>query len=358
MKPLHFLVVAGLLSCTIALRETASAVDEPGPPALHVAGNHLEDTAGKVVRLQGVNIPSLDWSPGGEHFLESLEKALDVWHSNSIRIPLTQDLWFGYYQGNRNPDEGKAYRALVDQIIQKIATNKAYAVLDLHWSDGGQWGDHVGQHCMPDENSILFWKDVAARYANHPAVLFDLYNEPHDVSWDVWQNGGEVDEKNDDPTRGLHLMYRTPGMQALLDTVRAMGAKNVVVVGGLDWGYDLRGLLDGHALTDDKGNGILYATHIYPWKKERDARVAAVLEKYPVYVGEVGTKPWKPGEPAHENVYTPTWAPEVLAFIKQHQLSWAAWSFHPGASPCLIQDWNYTPTPYWGELVLQALTQP
>ncbi len=49
---------------------------------------------------------------------------------------------------------------------------------------------------MPDRNSVAFWKDVAAAYKNHPAVIFDLYNEPHDVSWDVWLKGGKVTEKD------------------------------------------------------------------------------------------------------------------------------------------------------------------
>ena len=48
---------------------------------------------------------------------------------------------------------------------------------------------------MPDPNSAAFWKDVATAYKNHPAVIFDLYNEPHDVSWDIWLRGGKVAEK-------------------------------------------------------------------------------------------------------------------------------------------------------------------
>ena len=40
-----------------------------------------------------------------------------------------------------------------------------------------------------------FWEAVAKAFANHPTVLFDLYNEPHDVSWQVWRNGGMVSEK-------------------------------------------------------------------------------------------------------------------------------------------------------------------
>jgi aryl-phospho-beta-D-glucosidase BglC (GH1 family) len=51
-------------------------------------------------------------------------------------------------------------------------------MLDLHWSDAGEWGKQIGQHVMPDQNSVAFWNDVATTYKNHPAVIFDLYNEP------------------------------------------------------------------------------------------------------------------------------------------------------------------------------------
>ena len=326
------------------------------PPALKVVGNHLETLKGKTVRLQGVNIPSLDFNPEGDHLQESMKVALGEWNAKIIRIPLTQDLWYGYYQGKQAADKGAAYRKLVDLVVKTISDKNAYVLLDLHWSDGGVWNQYVGQHAMPDDNSVIFWKDFAKRYANNPAVLFDLYNEPHDVTWDIWKNGGNIEEKNSDPSRGLFLKYHTPGMQKLLDTVRSTGAKNIVIAGGLDWGYDLRGILNGYALKDSTGNGIMYGTHIYPWKKEWDTNVTPVTQKHPVFVGEVGTKPWKEGDPPHENVYTESWAPEVINYINKHQLSWTAWSFHPSANPCLLNGWDYSPTPYWGVYVKEALT--
>ncbi len=326
------------------------------PPELHVAGIRLADKRGNTVHLQGVNIPSLEWSGTGEHVEESIDVAIGTWKANLIRLPLSQDRWFGKESPGKPGDAGVSHRALVGRLVNRIAALGSYVLLDLHWSDAGQWGEHVGQHSMPDDNSMAFWVDVAERFKGNPAVLFDLYNEPHDVSWEVWEKGGIVEEHNEDPSRGLHLRYHSPGMQALLDTVRASGARNVVVAGGLDWAYDLRGVVQGHALHDPKGNGVLYGTHIYPWKKDWDKHVTLAIGRVPVFVGEVGTKPWKSGDPAHENVYTPEWAGKVLTYIQTNRLDWTAWSLHPSASPSLISDWNYTPSDYWGRQVKAVLT--
>lgn len=325
---------------------------KPGPAAplpLHVAGTLLKNSRGQTVRLRGVNIPSLEWSNTGDHVLQSVSVAIGEWHSNAIRLPLSQDRWFGRAEGQT--DGGAAYQQTVDTVVNAISARKAYVIVDLHWSDAGVWGKTIAQHKMPDPNSLLFWKDLARRYGNHPAVLFDLYNEPRDVTWEVWKDGGAVTE-TDKKTRA-EISYTTPGMQKLINALRDLGANNVVVVGGLDWAYDLSGLQKGFKLSDPGGAGIVYDTHIYPWKGTSpdnwDPHVAIPAQDVPVIVGEVGCEP----DPKQEDPNT--WAPKILDYINRHGWSWTAWCFHTSASPRLLANWNYTPTPYWGAYVKKAL---
>jgi len=122
----------------------------------------------------------------GEHMEEAFQQALQRWKVNLIRVPLAQDRWFG--KTLHQTDGGVAYRRIVDQLVENCAAAGAYIDLDLHWSNRGQWsneGGKLAQHPMPDGHSVTFWRDVAVRYKNHPNVLFDLYNEPHDVPWTV-----------------------------------------------------------------------------------------------------------------------------------------------------------------------------
>ncbi len=101
---------------------------------------------------------------------------------------------------------------------------------------------------MADTNSITFWSQVASIYKNDGRVLFELYNEPHDIPWTVWKSGGM--------TSGGWI---AAGMQQLYDAVRAAGADNLAVIGGLNFAYDLSGVPANRI----SGYNILYVTNPY-----------------------------------------------------------------------------------------------
>lgn len=317
------------IGCCLALAAPVFA-----QPQLQVVGNQIVDETGQAVWLQGVNIPSLEWTPAGERVLGSVAWAISDWGCSLIRLPLSAEYWFA------PGDDGPAYRALVDSVVGACVEADAYIILDLH------------AYRAPTEVHLEFWRDAASRYANHPAVLFGLLNEPHDIDWATWRDGGPVSwEEN-----GENLTAASPGMQGLVDSIRLAGADNLLVAAGLDWGYDLSGVVDGYALEDPGGRGIVYDSHIYPWKSDWEARVLAAAARYPVLIGEVGCEtepmPWIPPE-QHKDPYL--WGPRVIGMIQEHRLHWTAWCMHPGATPRLIQDWEYAPTPFWGAFVKAAL---
>jgi aryl-phospho-beta-D-glucosidase BglC (GH1 family) len=327
------------------------------PLGLKVAGTQILNSRNEPVRLQGVNAASLEWTSDGDgHILQTVEVAMRDWHVNIIRLPLSQDRWFGQapeQAAAARPDGGKAYRDLVKQVVDACASQGCYIILDLHWSDCNAWGQNIGQHSMPDLYSLTFWKDCAAAYANNSAVIFDLYNEPHDVSWDVWLNGGNITDKPNG--RGqVAQNYQCVGMQAVLDTIRATGAKNVVIAGGLDWAYDLSGILAGRQLADPQGNGVIYANHCYDNKGDSVytwlAKMNRATAKLPVMVSEFGG-----ASAPSKRVPADNWLLHVMQAIADHQWSYTAWDLHPSAGPTLIADWNYTPTPNYGVYVKELL---
>jgi TolB protein len=329
----------------VALKRAAT------PLPLKVVGRYVIDSRGERVRLRGVNAASLEWTSDGEgHILETVRTAIDAWHVNHVRLPLAQDRWFG--KAPEQEDDGTAYRALVGKVVDLCAGRSCYVVLDLHWSDAGEWGKQIAQHVMPDHNSEAFWRDVAAAYKDHPAVIFDLYNEPHDASWDVWLKGGRATEK--DRRANKETTFEAVGMQRLLDVVREAGAKNVVIAGGVNWSYDLAGILDGRQLSEPLGNGVIYANHAYPFKGDTVEKWVAKMEtataRLPVIVSEFGSDPRGGAGLTGEE-----WVRRVLETLEGHEWAWTAWDLHPAAGPRLISDWKYTPTPHFGALVQATL---
>ena len=343
------------------------------PPELMALGNQIVTVVGHCpVRLKGVDVPSLEWSNNGDgppsggsnKALATVQYAVNNWACNFVRLPLNQDRWMGTACGA----SATSYQALVQAIVDWCNTNNVYVLLDLHWNDlGSAGGGNVcsgGQHDLPDDNSALFWQSVASKsgITNNPAVFFDLYNEPGGATgnsdlnndaagWALWRDGGTVSAAADGAA------YHSPGMQGMLMAVRSAGANNLAWAGGINWAFDLNGIVDyAAALTDTaSGNGVVYATHIYPFKWSGNSCVVPacfdtavppnVMSAYPVMVTEFGPNV---GDP--EGFVSP-----LLAWINQHNLSYSAWCMHTSAAPCLISDWGFTPTSYFGAPLLNAL---
>jgi len=327
---------------------------------LHTDGNKILNEKDEEVRLVGVNICSLEWNSKGDNVLSSVYEVFANWNGNLVRLPLSQDRWFGKvsdWSTPKPPDGGAQYQKIVDDVIKLALGFGKYILLDLHWSNAGEWGKNIGQHYMPDDNSLEFWIDVAGKYSNNSAVLFGLYNEPHDITWEIWRNGGTVNEtENRGKPEEKKFTYNTPGHQKIVNGIRALSANNIIIAGGLDWAYDLRGIAASYALEDTpEGGGIVYDSHIYPWKewdgKNHDAKVLCVSDDYPVIIGEFGIDP----EGQWGSARYPSWLENMLGWLDANKLNWAGWCFHTQATPSMISDWQYTPTKHHGAAVKQRL---
>lgn len=143
--------------------------------------------------------------------------------SNVMRVSLNQNFWLPGANGY-----DAQYQARVQTVVTQAKSVGMSVILDLHWSTQGSISQSAGQQVMADANSITFWQQVAAAYKNDPEVLFELYNEPHDVPCNVWMSGGSG-----------AWGFTVAGMQQLYDAVRGAGANNLVIVGGLNYAYDL-----------------------------------------------------------------------------------------------------------------------
>jgi hypothetical protein len=257
------------------------------------------------------------------------------WHINAVRVPLNEDCWLGI-NGANPANSGSIYRDAVARYVGALNDAGLIAILDLHWNaPGGALSDR--QQVMADaDHAPSFWGSVAATFEANPAVVFDLYNEPKEVSWDCWQYGCDTGNG-----------WRTAGMQSLIEAVRATGASQPIMVGGQDSANDISGWLS-HPLRDPR-HQLVAGLHMYDtgppgycntlacWNRT----LVPVASQAPVLTGELG-----------EFDRRSDFITSYMDWVELHQklsISFIGWSWDAAlgeGGPSLIASFDGTPTTF------------
>lgn len=319
-------LLAVALLAVVAVTSVPAAAAPP-PTGLHVAGNRLLNGAGDPIVLRGVNRSGTEYMCVQGHGIfdgpddDVSIAAIAAWHVNAVRVPLNEDCWLGL---STAPTQfaGERYRAAIAAYVTRLHAAGLAVVLDLHWSNGAEGGATRQQPMADAAHAPDFWRSVATRFAADRSVVFDLFNEPHGVSWTCWRDGGDCG-----------VGYPVAGMQTLVDAVRSTGALNPVLVGGLAWANDMSGW-SRHRPSDPAGN-LLASWHAYGdnscvtaacW----DAQVAPVLGSVPLVATEVGER-----DCAHGFLDT------LLPWLDRHGAGYLAWAWNSAdcaGFPALVTD--------------------
>jgi hypothetical protein len=219
-----------------------------------------------------------------------------------------------------------SYLAQVEAMVS-LAESYGFAVI-LSMQDQSLAGGNADP--LPTASTQRAWAALAPAFATDGEVIDELYNEPQNTAdaagWAEWQNGGTG----------------TVGHQQLLDGVRMLGAKNVVLADGAQHAEVLTGV---PALNDSLAN-FGYAAHPYyldaidtdpsAW----DTRFGDLASSFVVVVTE-----WDEYSTSSScEADAPTLAPMFVTYVAQHDIGIFGWAFDlPGT---LVQDWNWTPTTY------------
>lgn len=344
------------LTPTQTATPTATAAPAGKAPALHVSGNKLLTADGRTYRMLGVNRSSGEFAcvqgkgmwdgPADQATVDGMK----TWNVHTVRIPLNEECWLGT---NGTPG-GATYQQNVKDYVNLLAANGITPIVEMHWNYGQYSGNGAGcsdtaatcQKPMPDaQNAPKFWTGVADMFKGDRSVVFDLFNEPFPdapanwdatKSWTCWRDGGTC----------AGIGYEVAGMQSLVDAVRATGAENVIMVGGLTWSNDLRQWLE-YAPKDPTGN-LMAAWHTYNFNACSntscwDSQVAPVAAKVPVQAGEIG-----------QDSCNHDYIDQVMKWLDAHSIGYLAWTWNPWGvcnsnGNVLITDWKGTPTSTFGE---------
>ncbi|MFD0330426.1 glycoside hydrolase family 5 protein [Streptacidiphilus monticola] len=281
--------------------------------------------------------------------------AMKAWNIHAVRIPLNEECWLGTADVPAGGTSGAAYQKAVKDYADLLVANGINVILDLHWTYGQYTGSGAGcsdtaatcQKPMPDQKyTPAFWSQVATAFKGDDAVVFDLFNEPYPDAANGWTDATEAWTCLRDGGTCTGIGYPVAGMQSLVDAVRATGATNVVMTGGLTWTNDLSQWL-AYAPKDPTGN-LVASWHSYNFNgcvttSCWDSTVGTVAAKVPVQLGEIG-----------QNTCAHDYIDQVMSWADSNRLGYLAWTWNPwgvcgSSGNDLITDWSGTPTSTFGE---------
>ena len=318
-------------------RQDARPVPAPAPPSpaetvrggvsengwLRVQGTQLCNEAGEPVVLRGMSTHGLQWY--GQYANEQSIRNTAAWGANVFRVAMYTGEG-GYLS---RPEEIKARAmAAVDAAIRADLDD----ILDWHILSDGNPSDHTAE-------AAAFFAEMSKRYADCPAVLYEICNEPNgNITW-----SGDV----------------KPYAETVIRAIRANAPQAVILVGSPTWSQDI------HLAAEDPldGENLMYTLHFYAgthgqWLRDRITQVRA--RGLPVFVSEWGTSRADGGG----GVF-PAETGEWLDFLSAQGISWCSWSLcdknessaalRPGTPP--DRAWTADDLSESGKLVFPAFKQ-
>jgi hypothetical protein len=140
-------------------------------------------------------------------------------------------------------------------------------------------------------------------------------------------------------------------MQTLVNAVRATGATNVVMLGGLAYSNDLTQWLQFKPT--DSANNLVAAWHVYNFNSCAsescwDSQLAPVAAQVPLVAGEIG-----------ENDCAHGFIDRVMNWLDAHGAGYLGWTWNAwdcSSGPSLISDYNGTATSFGAGLKARLAT--
>jgi len=252
---------------------------------LTLDGQQLVDESGDAVQLKGVSSMWLNWDPTGyAENLEGLRWMRDNWGLTIIRAAMGVDAEGAYLE---DPETAKRQ---VKTIIQNAITAGVYVLVD--------WHDHEAD--LHQEEAEAFFDEISAEYGDVPNVLYELFNEPLDISWT-----GAV----------------KPYHEGVSSVIRANDPDNVIILGTPNWSQDV----DIAAQSPVGGTNLMYTLHFYSCSHGADlrAKAAAAYELgLPLFVTEWGASDADGGV---DGIVCEAEAQAWHDWMDPRGISWTAW---------------------------------
>jgi len=253
--------------------------------ALRIEGNQMVNKEGIPPQLRGISLSWSLWDGKKYYNQEVIDWLTKDFKITLLRASMGVQPEGGYLQ--KSDEQMKLMTTVIDQSIK----NGIYVLID--------WHDHNAEQHL--EESKAFFAIMAKKYSGIPNVIYEIFNEPAQQSWDV---------------------IKTYSVE-VIKTIRQYDSKNVIVVGSPRWDQDV----DIAASDPIKGfDNLVYSFHFYasdPNHQEilRAKAELALKQGIALFVTE-----WGVGESNGDGEFNREKTALWLNWMEKNKLSWANWN--------------------------------
>lgn len=250
---------------------------------LSISGTKIVDNQGAPIQLKGM---SMFWSQWASSYWNAnvVNWLATDWESSVIRAAMGVDNG-GYLTDSTNE------LSKVETVIDAAIAKGMYVIVD--------WHSHNAHYSYQSDDAIKFFQYIATKYGDEPNIIYELYNEPLQVSWS--------DIK--------------PYLQAVTDSIRKIDPDNIILAGTPKWSQDI------HLAAEDQleGTNIAYVLHFYASETSHDQlkdRLESTLALgVPIFVSE-----WGVSEANGNGNFDQDNCTDWLNLLDQYDIGWCNWS--------------------------------
>ena len=258
--------------------------------ALQVKGVQLCNKKGEPIVLRGMSYGWHNWWPRfyNENSVRWLYKD---WNVSVVRAAMGIEPTGGYIQ---DPEGSvQKIKAVVDGAIK----SGIYVIIDWH------------SHNINLPEAKIFFEQMAKQYGSYPNVIYEVFNEPDQESWD--------DVK----------AYS----KEIIKLIRQYDPDNIILVGNPHWDQDI------HLVADSPLEGfgnLMYTVHFYAATHKqqlRDRCDYALKKGIPIFISESAGMESSGNGPLNEVEWT-RW----IEWAEQNKISWVTWSISDKDETCSV----------------------
>lgn len=259
--------------------EASSIVEKHG--LLEVSGNKIVNRNNEAVSFAG---NSFFWSNnnwGGLAFYQApvVEWLKLDWETTIVRAAMGVEDDGGYL------DSQNANKNRIIAVVDAAIAEGIYVIIDWH-------SHHAEDHT---QEAVQFFEEMAILYGSYDNVIYEIYNEPLNVSW-----SGAI----------------KPYAETVIAAIRAIDPDNMIIVGTPEWSQRVD-LAAADPITSSPN--IAYTLHFYTVHHQqwlRDRATAALNSGIALFITEWGSLGYTQNDPETE-----LW----ITWCKQHQISNCNW---------------------------------